>query len=167
MDLTTLNSLSACETDETLRRCCGSTEWARQMAERRPFRNRGELCAVAAEIWRGLNRIDWLEAFAAHPRIGDIDALRRRFATTGSWAAEEQAGTAVATESTLQALSDGNRAYEARFGHIFIVCATDKSAEEMLAILRRRLGNEPEVELREAAWEQEQITRLRLERLCP
>ena len=108
---------------------------------------------------------DWLEAFAAHPRIGDLDALRKKFASTANWCAGEQAGVAAADEAVLTALADGNRAYEARFGYIFIVCATGKSAAEMLAILTARLANDPEVELKVATAEQAKITRLRLEKL--
>jgi 2-oxo-4-hydroxy-4-carboxy-5-ureidoimidazoline decarboxylase len=135
------------------------------MAARRPFAGAAGLFAAAREVWQGLAREDWLEAFAAHPRIGDLEALRGKFAATAAWSAGEQAGVAGAAEATLRALAEANRAYEARFGHIFIVCASGKSAEEMLALLERRLNNSAEEELRTAAGEQEKITRLRLEKL--
>ncbi len=108
---------------------------------------------------------DWLEAFAAHPRIGDVDALRAKFAATAAWASGEQAGVAGASESTLRALAEGNRDYEAKFGHIFIVCATGKTADEMLGLLRERLANEPDAELAVAAAEQAKITAIRLRKL--
>ena len=112
-----------------------------------------------------LGEPEWREAFAHHPRIGDMASLRARFASTAGWAADEQRGAAQATEETLAALARGNRVYEERFGCIFIVCATGKSAAEMLALLEARLGNDPEHEMRMAADEQMKITRLRLEKL--
>jgi 2-oxo-4-hydroxy-4-carboxy-5-ureidoimidazoline decarboxylase len=160
-----LNALPDVEAQAAFLRCCGSTRWVQQMAARRPFGNGSELLAAAGEIWWGLTEADWLEAFAAHPKIGDLDALRRRFAATAAWSTEEQAGMAGASEAILQALAEGNRQYEVRFGHIFIVCASGKSAEEMLMLLRQRLNNTPPAELRIAAGEQDKITRLRLERL--
>src|SRR5262249_25549324 len=109
---------------------------------------------------------DVLEAFEHHPRIGaDLAALREKFGSTATLAASEQASVARASEATLVALRDANVRYEAKFGHIFIVCATGKSADERLAILRSRLDNDPETELRIAAGEQAKITRLRLEKL--
>lgn len=167
LNVDALNALAEAEARAALLRCCGSTRWVERMAARRPFAGPADLFAAAEEIWRSLRREDWLEAFAAHPRIGDLEALRQRFTATAAWSAAEQAGVAGAAEATLQALADGNRQYEARFGHLFIVCASGKSAAEMLAQLRQRLGNDPEEELRVAAGEQEKITRLRLERLAP
>ena len=96
----------------------------------------------------GSREADWLEAFAAHPRIGDSDALRARFATTAAWASREQAGALGASEDVLEDLAMGNRQYEERFGFIFIVCATGKTAEEMLELLRQRLANDPEAEIK-------------------
>ncbi len=120
-----------------------------------------------ARIWWRLSKADWLEAFAAHPRIGDIDALRARFAPTAAWASREQAGVLGASGDVLNELAIGNRRYEARFGYIFIVCATGKTAEEMLALLGQRLSNDPDVEIKIAAAEQMKITRIRLERIAP
>jgi 2-oxo-4-hydroxy-4-carboxy-5-ureidoimidazoline decarboxylase len=135
------------------------------MEARRPFADTNALLASADEVWAGLGPADWKEAFAHHPRIGDKQALRERFAATRQWAAGEQAGVSGASEAALDALAEGNRDYESRFGHIFIVCATGKTAEEMLALLRERLGNDPEIEERIAAGEQAKITRIRLEKL--
>jgi 2-oxo-4-hydroxy-4-carboxy-5-ureidoimidazoline decarboxylase len=135
------------------------------MTGRRPFASADDVLRAATDGETGLTRDDWLEAFAAHPRIGDLDSLRKKFATTADWAGGEQAGVAGADESVIRALADGNRAYEAKFGHIFIVCATGKTAPEMLALLIERLTNDPDTELRIAAAEQAKITRLRLEKL--
>jgi 2-oxo-4-hydroxy-4-carboxy-5-ureidoimidazoline decarboxylase len=167
IDLDAINAWCETEARAAFLRCCGSRRWADRMAERRPFCAEADLFAATADIWRGLIREDWLEAFAAHPRIGDVDSLRRKFGATAAWSAREQAGVGGASEKVLQALAEGNRAYEARFGYLFIVCATGKTAEEMLALLRQRLGNGPEEEFRLAAAEQEKITRLRLEKLFP
>jgi 2-oxo-4-hydroxy-4-carboxy-5-ureidoimidazoline decarboxylase len=148
-----------------LLRCCGSRRWAEAMLARRPFASAADLFAAADEIWDGLDRADWLEAFAAHPPIGDLDSLRQKFAATAAWSAGEQAGVAGAADDVLYELAEGNCRYEERFGHIFIVCATGKTALEMLHTLRERLQNTPDEELAIAAAEQAKITRLRLEKL--
>jgi 2-oxo-4-hydroxy-4-carboxy-5-ureidoimidazoline decarboxylase len=136
------------------------------MLTRRPYHSVAALYAAAQAVWDGLERADYLEAFSHHPQIGgDIAQLRARFAATSSWASQEQAGVASAAEGTLEALRAGNLAYAERFGHIFIVCATGKTAEEMLALLQARLGNEPDQELKIATGEQAKITRIRLEKL--
>ena len=115
--------------------------------------------------WARASREDILEAFSHHPRVGDFEALRARFPATHAWSASEQGAAAQADENTLDDLARANRDYEARFGHIFIVCASMKSASEILSLLRERLGNEPGAELKIAAEEQMKITRLRLEKL--
>ncbi len=148
-----------------LLRCCGSSRWADAMTQGRPFASPEALLAAADREWWRLGREDWLEAFRHHPRIGDKDALRARFGATRAWAAAEQGGLSAADEATFDALAAGNREYEARFGWIFIVCATGKTADEMLARLRARLENAPDAELRIAAAEQAKITRIRLEKL--
>jgi len=148
-----------------LLKCCHAVRWADEMLARRPFATAVNLFAAADAVWDSLDDRDFLEAFEGHPRIGDIESLRKKFASTAAWAAGEQSGTTAAAEATLAGLAEGNRAYEARFGHIFIVCATGKSAEEMLAILQDRLPNAPAAELRLAAAEQAKITRIRLEKL--
>jgi 2-oxo-4-hydroxy-4-carboxy-5-ureidoimidazoline decarboxylase len=133
------------------------------MAGGRPYVDELQLLKAAQAHWNGLGREDWLEAFARHPRIGDKAALRAKLAS--SWAAGEQAGARSAPEETLDALAEGNAAYERRFGHVFLICATGKSAEEMLAALRRRLESSPAAELQAAAGEQAKITELRLKKL--
>ena len=165
LDLHDLNMLPVEEAEAVFLRCCGAMPWARQMTARRPFADPAALFAAADEIGAGLSRDDWLEAFAHHPRIGDLESLRTRFANTRAWAAGEQAGAASASEEVLHALAEGNRVYEERFGYIFIVCATGKSAGEMLGLLHARLPNAPTAELHVAAEEQHKITRLRLEKM--
>jgi OHCU decarboxylase len=161
-----LNSASAAEAETELLKCCGSTGWARAMAARRPFRDARELLTTAEEVWWNLSERDWLEAFAAHPRIGGRErAARAQHRQAEEWSEQEQSGASVAAQATLDQLAEANRAYEEKFGHIYIVCATGKTAEEMLALLHTRLSNEPGTELRNAAAEQQKITRLRLEKL--
>jgi len=167
MNLEQINAWTEDEASESFGRCCGSTRWCRQMARLRPFDSEAAIFEAAERIWWGLARVDWLEAFAAHPKIGDLDALRTRFATTAAWSAREQRGAEGAPEEVLRELAEGNVWYEERFGHIFIVFATGKTAEEMLALLRLRLANDAEDELSIAAAEQAKITRLRLERIAP
>jgi 2-oxo-4-hydroxy-4-carboxy-5-ureidoimidazoline decarboxylase len=165
MTLAELNELSQAQAFAAFERCCGARAWVERMCAARPFASAEALLAEAERQWEALGEREWREAFAHHPRIGDVEALRKRFASTAAWAADEQRGAAAADEDTLAALANGNRLYEERFGCIFIVCATGKSAAEMLALLEARLGNEPAHELRVAAGEQGKITRLRLEKL--
>ena len=177
MTLDELNALDAPAAARELRRCCGSTRWADRMTAARPFDSADAILETGDRVWRSLDRADWLEAFAAHPRIGDAgageaggagragEAGRAGGAAHGDWSAGEQAGVATATSTIRQRLATANREYEARFGYIFIVCATGKSADEMLATLEQRLKNGPDAELRIAAEEQRKITQLRLSRL--
>jgi len=160
-----LNSMSDAAAADALARCCASPTWIEQMLAGRPFENDATVIQAAGGIWWSLDRHQWLQAFAAHPKIGDVRSLRAKFVNTATWASSEQAGTAVAGEETLRELATHNRQYEDRFGYIFIVCATGKSAEEMLALLKARLCNDAASELRIAAGEQLRITLLRLERL--
>ena len=132
------------------------------MLGRRPFLNREALLAAARGEWFALSPADWREAFTHHPRIGDRASLRWRFAATRHLSEKEQAGVAGATEDVLAALAEANAAYESKFGYIFIVCATGRSAAEMLAMLTTRLGNDADTEIRIAAEEHARITELRL-----
>ncbi len=148
-----------------LERCCGSKAWIVRMITLRPFDSFFSICNNADEIWRSLSRDDWKEAFTHHPKIGDIDQLRKKFASTSAWAVGEQQGVNNASEEILRRLKDGNLKYEMKFGYIFIVFATGKSAGEMLSILDSRLNNSIEREIHIAAEEQRKITRIRLEKL--
>jgi 2-oxo-4-hydroxy-4-carboxy-5-ureidoimidazoline decarboxylase len=160
-----LNTAPEPDARPALERCCGARRWIDAMLAARPWADAEALFASAERAADALDPDDWREAFAHHPRIGDRAALARRFATTAAWAAHEQHGAAVASSDVLDALAEGNRAYEQRFGHIFIVCATGLTAPEMLAMLRARLTNDPARELAIAAGEQRKITRLRLAKL--
>jgi 2-oxo-4-hydroxy-4-carboxy-5-ureidoimidazoline decarboxylase len=147
--------------------CCGSTAWAREMTARRPFQDEAVLTAASDDIWRGLCKSDWLEAFRSHPRIGESgigESRRYGLAEKSSedWAMGEQEKVADAEHAVKIALAEGNREYEKKFGHIFIVCATGKSGAEILRILTRRINNDADTELHEAAEQQRQITQIRL-----
>jgi OHCU decarboxylase len=165
MRLEELNSLTSVAADEEFLKCCGSTRWAREMTGARPFASLEELCEKADAVCESLNEEDWLEAFRAHPKIGGKNAATDQSRQAQSWSAEEQSGVANAASETVHELAQQNRDYEARFGFIFIVCATGKSPEEMLTILQSRMSNDRQDELRIAAEEQRKITRLRLEKL--
>jgi 2-oxo-4-hydroxy-4-carboxy-5-ureidoimidazoline decarboxylase len=167
MNLAQINSWTEEEAREILRRCCGSSRWSEMVARLRPFESEASLLAAAERAWSGLAHTDWLEAFAAHPKIGDSTAFQAKFAATADWSAAEQAGVAGAADDMLSELAELNHRYEARFGYIYIVCATGKSAAEMLTLLRGRLHNRPDDELKIAAAEQWKITRIRLEKIAP
>jgi 2-oxo-4-hydroxy-4-carboxy-5-ureidoimidazoline decarboxylase len=161
-----LSSMDEPSARAALTRCCGASRWVEAMLARRPFPSDEALLREADDAWAAASREDVLEAFAHHPRIGaNLDELRARYASTSAWSSGEQRGVQAASEATLLALREGNLAYEARFGHIFIVCATGKGADEMLALLRARLPNDPATELGVAAAEQGKITRIRLAKL--
>ena len=165
MTLDQLNKLPADLALSEFLRCCGCRKWAHDMTARRPFRSTESLDNAADDVWNTLSADEWREAFAHHPKIGDLEGLKERFAGTARWAAGEQAGVAAATDDLLQKLAEGNRSYEGKFGYIFIVCATGKSAGEMLALIHERLENEPGAEIHVAASEQAKITKVRLKKL--
>jgi len=153
-----LNGLDEQAARDALLRCCACAAWAEAMLAGRPFANDAALLEAADAVWRGLAPADWLEAFAAHPRIGDRNA--------GGWSANEQAGMGVATVPIIERIRLLNERYEKRFGHVFLICATGRPAGELLTELERRIRNAPEVEMSEAAEEQRKITRLRLQKLA-
>ena len=144
--------------------CCGSGTWATKMASKRPIQNEVSLLAVSDEIWRTLSEENWQEAFRSHPRIGDSPSNKFGPAQSSVWSEQEQQKAATADEAVKMALKWGNREYEQKFGRIFIVCATGKSASEILEILRRRLHNDDATELQLAAEEQRQIMHIRLKK---
>jgi OHCU decarboxylase len=160
-----INLLPAPEAESELLKCCGSNEWARQMADERPFESVTDLIAKADRVWWTLKPREWLEAFHSHPKIGQKKAAAAIIVDAQRWSEDEQSGIRNSARETLEALAKLNREYEDRFGYIFIVCASGKNSEEMLRILRQRLGNDPDEELRIAAAEQAQITQLRLRKL--
>ncbi len=165
MTLHEFNILPAEQLTEALRRCCGSQAWVQRMLAFIPADDMVELLEDAEEQWWQCSESDWKEAFTHHPKIGDRESLQKKFASTAEWASGEQRAVNSASEETIRRLAEGNRLYEEKFGYIFIVCATGKSADEMLAILRDRLENSPEAEILVAADEQNKITKLRIEKM--
>ena len=158
------NTLAPEQAAEQILPCCGSSAWAHQLAVCRPLRGEAALLAASDEIWRRLKPRDWLEAFSKHPRIGERKAPPAASSQSASWSAQEQRNVGSAEASLLRHLADANREYELRFGRVFIVCATGKSAEEMLDILHRRMQNDDATELQATAEEQRKITNLRLKK---
>jgi len=179
-----INTLA--EASAGLQSCCGSSKWADAVAKARPFSDWNELTAAADRIWSKLGSEDWMEAFRAHPRIGERvipsrddgeesgrglrsphpDSSRSTaLRMTRSWTSDEQSGMHAASNETMNALAQANREYEQKFGHIYLVCATGRSASDMLANLRERMKNDAVTEIRVAAEEQRKITALRLEKL--
>jgi 2-oxo-4-hydroxy-4-carboxy-5-ureidoimidazoline decarboxylase len=150
---------------EAMLACCGSKRWAAAMVARRPIASVAELSEAADHVWRMMQEADWLEAFACHPRIGERKpALVAGHASelSAAWSRQEQLSASDANEQVLAELTEDNRRYEQRFGFTYIVCATGKSALEMLTILKRRLTADRDAELREAAEQQRQIMQIRL-----
>ena len=150
---------------DVLAQCCTSERWVKQLVSARPFPNREALLQKADDIWWKLEEVDYLEAFRGHPKIGDMQSLKEKYSSTKALAADEQSSLAAASESVLIDLMQKNEDYEKKFGFIFIVCATGKSAKEMLSILLSRLSNNREEELTNASEEQRKIYHLRLEKL--
>ena len=165
MSLTRLNELPPPDASQEFLKCCGSKRWAEAMIERRPFASVEDLTQAASDVWQSLKPDDWLEAFRSHPKIGEKKAAEAVSTQSQQWSGQEQSGMSRAGDDTIEALSQLNREYEEKFGYIFIVCATGKSADEMLALLRQRLPNDPDTELPIAAAEQAKITELRLKKL--
>ena len=164
MNLETFNNLSSEERQKELFKCCGSTKWS-QVIAKDTFTSVEELKKKSDSVWFSLDEKDWREAFSHHPKIGDVASLKKKFASTSAWAAGEQSGINAASEEILADLKNKNDEYENKFGFIFIVCATGKSAGEMLDLLKKRLINNPAFEGRVAAEEQNKITHLRLDKL--
>ena len=165
MNLMEFNSLDHSEIFDTLIKCCSSSAWANELVRSRPFEKMEDLLIRSEKVWFSLNKKDWLEAFAGHPQIGDLKSLQDKYSNTKSWATGEQSGVASANNETLQELAQLNQQYVDDYGFIFIVCATGKSADEMLEILKSRLENNKEEELLIAGKEQLKITTIRLEKL--
>lgn len=145
-----------------LTNCCGAARWVDQMAARAPWADVSSLLQQAEQIFATLEETDWLQAFSCHPKIGDVDSIRRKYAAQATWSLQEQQGVHGASEAVLLGLAQGNADYEAKFGFLFLVCATGKTAEQMLALLNQRLLHDRATELRVAATEQSKITALRL-----
>ena len=165
MTLDQLNRLSEADATAAFTQCCACVRWVERMEIGRPFEGLSEMLEISDRIWEECDVDDYLEAFQGHPRIGDVESLAKKYANTKGWAGNEQKGMSSADPAVIQRLADGNKSYEEKFGHIFIVCATGKSAAEMLALLEARMPNDPKTEVMVAAEEQNKITRLRLKKL--
>ena len=165
MTIEEFNQLHVGSKKELLQKCCGSSSWIDKMLAAWPFENLSQMLKAAEVNWYACNEQDWLEAFQHHPKIGDINSLKEKYASTAAWASNEQSGVNAASNKILEELSAGNDVYENKFGYIFIVCATGKSAAEMLEILNSRLPHNSEEEIKIAAEEQNKITKVRLAKL--
>ena len=160
-----LNNLSTTNQAIELEKCCGSQKWVNAMTAACPFLDIDTLHKTCDDIWETCEEADYLEAFMHHPQIGDIDSLKRKFANTSKWASNEQKGANEASDEILEQLKLNNGVYLKRFGFIFIVCATGKTAKQMLDLLNARLPNQRSDEILIAASEQNKITHLRLDKL--
>ena len=165
MTLHDLNILPKEQLRQELLNCCGSQAWVNKMLPFFPADDMVELLYDAEDQWYECTESDWLEAFSHHPKIGDVESLKEKYATTAHWASGEQIAVNTASQQTIEALAKGNEAYEKKFGFIFIVCATGKSAEEMLELLQQRLTNTKDEEIKIAMDEQNKITQIRLQKL--
>lgn len=165
MTLAEFNLLSNAKVQELLFKCCGCTAWAEQLAHEIPFASIRELKHKSDNIWFSCDHSSWMEAFTHHPKIGDLKSLEEKFASTKHLASAEQSGIDSSATEVLKQLKEGNDRYEDKFGYIFIVCATGKSADEMLSLLQQRLNNDRSDEIKIAINEQNKITHLRLNNL--
>ncbi|MEO6445185.1 MAG: 2-oxo-4-hydroxy-4-carboxy-5-ureidoimidazoline decarboxylase [Gemmatimonadaceae bacterium] len=163
--LAELNAASEEEASALLTACNGSSAWVREMVARRPFASRHTLMTAADEAWGDATEDDWREAFTHHPRIGEAKAEAAVSSDAQRWSGDEQTSSVEAAHQVRVEIAAAQRTYEQRFGYIFIICATGRSAGEILAAAEARLPNDPAVELRVAAEEQRKITASRLAKL--
>lgn len=164
MILEDLNQLAVSDASHTFMQCCTSSTWVNNMVAARPFSDEKALRQAADDAWLGLAEQDYFEAFEGHPKIGDVSSLRAKYANTKELAGDEQGLVKEADDTVLDVLSQGNSDYEAKFGFIFIVCATGKSAKQMSDLLQARLPNNKAQELVNAAEEQRKIFQLRIDK---
>ena len=162
--LASWNAMESAAAAAAILPCCGSKRWASMLAAHRPIPDEVTLLQHADEAWWQLDEADWQEAFATHPRIGERKAPKEALSQSAAWSAAEQRSVLQEDSAVLAALAEGNRRYEDRFGRIYIVCASGRTAREMLEILQNRLANNETTELRESAEQQRQITALRLKK---
>lgn len=165
MNLNDLNNLSKEQAVHTFMQCCTSSHWVELMIGARPFTDELKLKRIANIAWEGLSNADFLEAFEGHPKIGNVNSLRAKYANTKELAGNEQGLVKDASNDVLVVLSQGNSDYEEKFGFIFIVCATGKSAQEMSDLLQARLLNTKEQEFVNAAEEQRKIFQIRIDKV--
>jgi 2-oxo-4-hydroxy-4-carboxy-5-ureidoimidazoline decarboxylase len=162
MNFKDINLMSESDAKNAFMQCCTSSIWVHKMVQSRPFNDLNSLFEAANLHWLDLTEADYLEAFDGHPKIGNVNSLVKKYADTKTLAAGEQSGMNAANELTIKALAKGNDDYLSKFGFIFIVCATGKSAAQMLALLQKRIINDRETELENAAEEQRKIFHIRL-----
>ena len=160
-----INSVSNEILSLALTNCCGSSSWVKKMIHSKPFKDENDLLEKAELNWFSCKKQDCLEAFSHHPKIGDIDSLKKKFQSTKIIALQEQKEVDHASSVVLKELAENNKLYEKKFGYIFIVCATGKTAEEMLSLLKERMNNNSEKEIKNAMKEQNKITQIRLKNL--
>ncbi|HHJ35163.1 MAG TPA: 2-oxo-4-hydroxy-4-carboxy-5-ureidoimidazoline decarboxylase [Gammaproteobacteria bacterium] len=165
MSLEALNDATGSEAIKMFRQCCSSEVWVAKMVSGRPYMDAAALHVAADDCWKDMAEGDYLQAFEGHPKIGDVGSLKEKYANTEELASGEQSSVDSATDDTIRKLAEGNARYEKKFGFIFIVCATGKSAKEMSSLLQARLPNDRAAELKNAAEEQRKIFHLRLEKL--
>ena len=165
MNLLNLNQQSEKDAKLLFMQCCTSVQWVNKMTHARPFADMSSLKKTANDSWKDLQETDFLQAFDGHPKIGDVNTLREKYSNTKILASGEQGLVSEATEQVISSLSSGNKEYFDKFGFIFIVCATGKSAVEMLSLLQQRLPNGRDIELINASEEQRKIFQIRLDKL--
>ena len=165
MNLSQLNQLTREQAHQEFYKCCACHRLCEELSEARPFKDEKDLLSKADSLWKNYSKSEFLEAFRGHSKIGDLDSLKKKYANTRQWSQQEQSGMKAVDDQTLMELMNLNNDYENRFGFIFIVCATGKSASEMLSILKSRIDNNANKELHIAANEQAKITKIRLEKL--
>lgn len=165
MNLDTLNTIDKAQAYQIFEACCCAPNWVEEMVACRPFPDQQTLLAQATRIWQNLNEQDYLAAFLGHPQIGDLSTLKAKYTNTSDTAGQEQSGMSVAQTSVIEQMLLLNKAYLEKFGFIFIVFASGKSADQMLDLIRARIHNDRHTELTIAAGEQAKITANRLEKL--
>lgn len=167
LTLAQFNELSTAEATAQLLGCCTSSYWAQQLASAAPFTAIDAMLSASDAAWNQAQALEanLMEAFDGHPQIGNVDSLKEKYRSTQDSAAHEQSGANDAEDKVLEALAQGNQDYLDKFGFIFIVFATGKSAQQMLDLLLARLPNDRATELANAAAEQNKITRLRIQKL--
>ena len=165
MTIKELNILSTNDAFIVFEKCCVAGQWINEMIRSRPYNKIQDVFTASEKAWSNCNKSDYLEAFKGHPKIGDISSLSKKYVNTSDIAANEQSGVSVANNDVIKRLAIGNQEYEDKFGYIFIVCATGKTAQEMLSLLEERIVNDASTELGIAAGEQHKITTIRLEKI--
>ncbi|TNF24744.1 MAG: 2-oxo-4-hydroxy-4-carboxy-5-ureidoimidazoline decarboxylase [Deltaproteobacteria bacterium] len=165
MTIEQINHMNESDAHELFMNCCTAVKWVNAMVESRPFSNFEEMIKVSNQHFSNLEESDWLEAFDGHPKIGDVNSLKEKYKSTKKLASGEQSGMSEADEKVIYEMADLNQSYQEKNGFIFIVCATGKSASEMLEIIKSRIDNDRGTELKIASEEQMKITKIRLEKL--